>query len=1155
MSPSLDLHADTVEPEGLQVYFDIDSAGGVASSLAVAKEGLKWKAGRSAVSNLQSSLHLNPIPVQWFDSRRHSALRPLHQVPHLPFGRLVGFPEVEVYLIFPRLYHPSRDHWVITVDEYTQWTDSILLPAIQQTYPASTVQHLPSSADHIRMNGTAAQVEGRSGAQTITPTFTQDFHFNLHADRLDALWECVQTYTQQDGLTHFSNCSILLTAKNLKLVSQRATWAQARDAFLHQWKRAINPTFLRDDFYDIAKEVVPRSPQAMTLCWRRCCLESFSTWLGQSNAAAEDCQNSPPTSRTEGQVTNNEQDYPRTRSRIVGRPLSPSEDSLYDESVHEDGVYEDSVYEDSVHEDSVHEDSLYEDSLNGDSLHEESLHEETPGSDSYNPHQSEQDQNPAPEPSKAQWRQQFYPQSLVRDQCSMTLAPNRTSPLWRRGLRYCQLYNTSKEMFAAGNHYLFGNPHFDSLTLDPAMLRSWQHVGGAVSHSPITLLRGYIHTKIRSHTALRDCSQRSYGTREEYRVTGAVFQTVDRLLCASGVADTPIILPTEPFPFWAYPTQLMTTWWRWNINRLCVGFEMTFSLRPRTFVHWEHTRVMMMFLKCLLYVYGGQGGHPQQSLGLWIDRRTQPRPGSDTEFIQEGMALGPSLAKYGYGWLASKVDWTVMVFKPAHRAYIVFNTPSIQSVYHQRYWAVRQSKDDFLIFHDVLQRVQDYHLDSDRSALLLQLLVDLCLRAFRQDVFRALSERQTQQPLNAHWIEKARAGEVALDIHGFRQVFDIGIIENDLHFVNTKNSAIRHLETLFIRLWGWDGDGNNGDWERKHWEYKPYRVLFRQSYGIIAQFHGMQQARAWRQRLKETWIRSHWILPYPNSSTFWSRGTKQGRLQVWSSVHPGLGEYYERRPQGPPSRITPEKLHYLPISGWKCQHPGRIAPLVQIILPPIPSDLDHFLDLGDSVSNTSEGNHLHNPSQLSIPLPAPGIHPDSVLSPFIHTISPELHFLRRFKKESKLTTDEIHQDSRWQQRILLKHIEAIIRVHQHELNMLQKPLVVWPSRPRPRLTNGLSQIHVTPQQLEDEDSDTGNFYQCRERLRHEILRLHQRAGRTRHEIARIDRTERIIQAHQPRDLTDHDEASQGPSDQLRWAKKRRRLAQDRLELISRKCTR
>ncbi|KAI3219541.1 hypothetical protein DTO012A7_9748 [Penicillium roqueforti] len=218
----------------------------------------------------------------------------------------------------------------------------------------------------------------------------------------------------------------------------------------------------------------------------------------------------------------------------------------------------------------------------------------------------------------------------------MTLAPNRTSPLWRRGLRYCQLYNTSKEMFAAGNHYLFGNPHFDSLTLDPAMLRSWQHVVGAVSHSPITLLRGYILTKIRSHTALRDCSQRSYGTREEYRVTGAVFQTVDRLLCASGVADTPIILPTEPFPFWAYPTQLMTTWWRWNINRLCVGFEMTFSLRPRTFVHWEHTRVMMMFLKCLLYVYGGQGGHPQQSLGLWIDRRSQPRPGSDTEFIQEG---------------------------------------------------------------------------------------------------------------------------------------------------------------------------------------------------------------------------------------------------------------------------------------------------------------------------------------------------------------------------------------------------------------------------------------------------------------------------------------------------------------------------------------
>ncbi|OJD15158.1 hypothetical protein ACJ73_09004, partial [Blastomyces percursus] len=61
---TVDLEHDAVPaPRSLSVQFDIDSAGGLASSLAVAREGLEWRAGRPPVSSLQSSLHLDPLPT------------------------------------------------------------------------------------------------------------------------------------------------------------------------------------------------------------------------------------------------------------------------------------------------------------------------------------------------------------------------------------------------------------------------------------------------------------------------------------------------------------------------------------------------------------------------------------------------------------------------------------------------------------------------------------------------------------------------------------------------------------------------------------------------------------------------------------------------------------------------------------------------------------------------------------------------------------------------------------------------------------------------------------------------------------------------------------------------------------------------------------
>lgn len=1121
--PTVDLESDTIPIDDLlQAHFDIDSAGGFASSLAVAREGFQWKAGRPSTSNLQGSLHLELIPVQWEDAktgRLRQSRRPVHRIPHLPFGRLAGFPDMEVYLLFPRLFQPHRQHWVITKEEYALWIDRVFLPALHLTLPSSALLHIPSSAAHIEVNSTAARVEGHVQTQHEQPRI-QEFHFSLQPHTLQALWVEVEKSIDEQGLWQFYGVQLLMTAKNLKLSSQRPTWSDMRDTFFLRWNRAVDAQYLTQDFFDIAKEVVSPwsflshqepSHTPLTLTWRRCCLDGFGKWLAGSEAATDtaselDDDAVPPVRRSG-----------RRQHATTGSPLSNTNPAVVRDSP---AAGEDIPYETEDDEESEGVSSR-----------------ETSG-----------DESPSPSGPSIAWRTEFYPLSFLRDMGSITLEPYRSSPLWKRGLRYCQLYNTSKDILAAGKHYPFNNENLDTLALDPGLVRTWQHVGGAISHSPLALLRAYLHTKQRCHIALADCRHRSYGTREEYRVTGTVLVEMDQILRQANQADQPLLVPTTPMPFFSHRTDQILAWLRWNINKLCTGFEMTYSLQPRTVVHWEHTRVMMMFLQCLLRGYGGQGHHLRRSNGLWLDRRVgRPRDGSDTEQIQEGMGMAITMARYGYAWFSDKLDWAAMTFRPPYRAHMSFNTPSLQSAYHARYWQLVQTKTDFLLFHDVFTRMRDLRADFAQSALLLQLLVQLCLRAFRKDVWTALADLSTRQPLHPTHLQAACAGDIPLTLKGIRQVFRHSYFQGDLVFVSGSKMKVTHVEVFFAWLWGWDGDGNNGDWPRKHWEFKPYRILYRQCFGIIAQVYGMQQAREWRTIVKQTWIRTHWILPYPNTALFWSRGGGR-KLQTWASIHPELEQYYQEHQPGHGGTLQPYEVEELPITGWvRGNSPGAL----DVELPPIPTDLDAWL---------ARAAEQPTAPALEIPLPAIGVR-DGDLSRYLHATVPEYRVLRSFMQEKQQSLSKLHADPEWVSKHLVYHTRALIEAQQQQVRSLDSPPAMrsWQARPRPNVSRGLSSLNPTMSTMDlEEDSDPDNLKTQQERLARRLGRMQQRLRMAQAEAHRFLQCRTIMkQVHQEA------RAPQKPMTPKRWeadvatfrkARKRSQEAATRLARISQQTT-
>ncbi|EXK77993.1 hypothetical protein FOQG_17322 [Fusarium oxysporum f. sp. raphani 54005] len=295
------------------VSFDVDSVTGFPSNLAIAKQGIRWSPTQMPVSDLQSDLHLCPRPVQYLDmvGNQRRVYRPVHQIPHYTFGRLIGFEDVSLYLLFPNLYREEQKSSRLRDEDFRTWMDGVLLPIIHNHYSNSHVQHYPSSYDHSKYNATARGIE--TLAQRVHPVAReQQLKYYLPPESLGAVWASIQHAVQEPGFRHFCDITVLLQAKNLKVLTKDITWSQTMARFRNYWTHAIDEEYVTADFYfDVGKETCPQQASratsigdegvlngnidnlvytpAGTLLYKRCCLQSYSH-LEQNDVAAQEIE-------------------------------------------------------------------------------------------------------------------------------------------------------------------------------------------------------------------------------------------------------------------------------------------------------------------------------------------------------------------------------------------------------------------------------------------------------------------------------------------------------------------------------------------------------------------------------------------------------------------------------------------------------------------------------------------------------------------------------------------------------------------------------------------------------------------------------------------------------------------------------------------------
>jgi hypothetical protein len=238
------------------ITFDVDSVVAIPSNLAVAKQEIHWSPTQMAVSDLQSDLHLQSIPVTYTDAdgKPHQVYRPVHHIPHCTFGRLIGFEDISLYLLFSNLYREEKKCSKIRDEDFRLWMDGIRLPAIYKCCSTAHVQHYPSSYDHSRYNSTARGVEDLS--QRVLPMGReQRLVYFLQPEVLEDVWASyITTLVQVPGFQRFKDISLFLQAKNLNALARYVTWNKMTIRFRNYWTSVVEESHTTTELYfDIGK--------------------------------------------------------------------------------------------------------------------------------------------------------------------------------------------------------------------------------------------------------------------------------------------------------------------------------------------------------------------------------------------------------------------------------------------------------------------------------------------------------------------------------------------------------------------------------------------------------------------------------------------------------------------------------------------------------------------------------------------------------------------------------------------------------------------------------------------------------------------------------------------------------------------------------------
>ena len=111
---------------------------------------------------------------------------------------------------------------------------------------------------------------------------------------------------------------------------------------------------------------------------------------------------------------------------------------------------------------------------------------------------------------------------------------------------YTQFYGSVKEISDATKCKPFDNDGLEELALDPQIRQGARNAAGGYRRDAKIIERGYCASKRRARDALVDSIKKSFGVREEHRMTWSLYQGLISRLRREARDDLEIVLDDYP---------------------------------------------------------------------------------------------------------------------------------------------------------------------------------------------------------------------------------------------------------------------------------------------------------------------------------------------------------------------------------------------------------------------------------------------------------------------------------------------------------------------------------------------------------------------------------------------------------------------------------
>lgn len=377
-------------------------------------------------------------------------------------------------------------------------------------------------------------------------------------------------------------------------------------------------------------------------------------------------------------------------------------------------------------------------------------------------------------------------------------------------------------------------------------------------------------------------------------------------------------------PFWRIPTASYLGFVQANLNKFTAGFEYVRSLGSPDYISWEHSQVMIMFLRLLRF--GTGGSQLQREIALWSDERTHRRTGEKLY----GLGFSTTVARDGYCWLMPKIDWGQFTFREELAGRSLFGNVYIAETFTARWRAIREAKDDFMKAELLGKWLKAYGTAPSVQRFILWHMRWMCVRHFRKDALSSI-----ESSIKVQFRSDAARARFTLCKENLDAILDS---TQPYRLASGNKMAYKDLEDFVDFLWDFD-DGL----DRKHWAERSYRVLYQRCVKIVEDWCGEEEAEEFMEDVKALFPAVNWIVPYPNHTVFWQH-TKQHERMWLSLYHP---QVYAATDPGEPLAWRELARAYSSGGDWSIRR-GRQAVLEGVPEEPAEAELN-MRDVKESI--------------------------------------------------------------------------------------------------------------------------------------------------------------------------------------------------------------